>query len=135
MKKLLLLAFVFVLVSQIGFAQENASREDVSAVIEKSGNSGQMSAARTQMLTMIPQDKHAAFLVDFDILMKKVNDATVEIYMQEYSKEDVKAMLAFYNSPVGKKMAEKSEKIANKSQESMASLQGEIQALMMKYIP
>jgi ribosomal protein S9 len=134
MKKLLL-AFVFVLVSQIGFAQENASKEDVSAVIEKSGNSGQMSAARTQMLTMIPQDKHAAFLVDFDILMKKVNDATVEIYMQEYSKEDIKAMLAFYNSPVGKKMAEKSEKIANKSQESMASLQGEIQALMMKYIP
>lgn len=134
MKKLLL-AFAFVLVSQIGFAQENASKEDVSAVIEKSGNSGQMSAARTQMLTMIPQDKHAAFLVDFDILMKKVNDATVEIYMQEYSKEDVKAMLAFYNSPVGKKMAEKSEKIANKSQESMASLQGEIQALMMKYIP
>jgi len=134
MKKLLL-AFAFVLVSQIGFAQENASKEDVSAVIEKSGNSGQMSAARTQMLTMIPQDKHAAFLVDFDILMKKVNDATVEIYMQEYSKEDVKAMLAFYNSPVGKKMAEKSEKIATKSQESMASLQGEIQALMMKYIP
>ena len=39
--------------------------------------------------------------------MKKVNDATVEIYMQEYSKEDIKAMLAFYNSPVGKKMAEK----------------------------
>jgi hypothetical protein len=67
--------------------------------------------------------------------MKKVNDATVEIYMQEYSKEDIKAMLAFYNSPVGKKMAEKSEKIANKSQESMASLQGEIQALMMKYVP
>ena len=134
MKKLLL-AFVFVLVSQIGFAQENASKEDVSEIIEKSGNSGQMSAARTQMLTMIPQDKHAAFLVDFDILMKKVNDATVEIYMQEYSKEDIKAMLAFYNSPVGKKMAEKSEKIANKSQESMASLQGEIQALMMKYVP
>jgi hypothetical protein len=134
MKKLLL-AFAFVLVSQIGFAQENASKEDVSEIIEKSGNSGQMSAARTQMLTMIPQDKHAAFLVDFDILMKKVNDATVEIYMQEYSKEDIKAMLAFYNSPVGKKMAEKSEKIANKSQESMASLQGEIQALMMKYVP
>ena len=134
MKKLLL-AFAFVLVSQIGFAQENASKEDVSELIEKSGNSGQMSAARTQMLTMIPQDKHAAFLVDFDILMKKVNDATVDIYMQEYSKEDIKAMLAFYNSPVGKKMAVKSEKIANKSQESMASLQGEIQALMMKYIP
>jgi hypothetical protein len=54
--------------------------------------------------------------------------------MQEYSKEDIKAMLAFYNSPVGKKMAEKSEIIATKSQESMAGLQGEVQALLMKYM-
>jgi hypothetical protein len=82
---------------------------------------------------MIPKDKQAAFVVEFDILLKKVNDATVEIYMQEYSKEDIKAMLDFYSSPVGKKMADKAEIIATKSQESMASLQGEIQALLMKY--
>jgi hypothetical protein len=133
MKKLLL-AVVFALVSQLGFAQDKASKEEVAAVIEKSGASGQLNSAKKQVLSMIPQEKQAAFVVEFDLLMKKVNDATVEIYMQEYSKEDIKAMLAFYNSPVGKKMAEKSEIIATKSQESMAGLQGEVQALLMKYM-
>ncbi|MEK8179482.1 DUF2059 domain-containing protein [Flavobacterium buctense] len=133
MKKLVF-AVVFALVSQLGFAQDKASKEDVAAVIEKSGASGQMNSAKKQVLSMIPQDKQAAFVVEFDLLLKKVNDATVEIYMQEYSKEDIKAMLAFYNSPVGKKMAEKAESIATKSQESMAGLQGEIQALLMKYM-
>ena len=133
MKKLLF-TVVFALVYQLGFAQDKASKEEVAAVIEKSGASGQMKSAKKQVLSMIPQDKQAAFVVEFDILMKKVNDATVEIYMQEYSKEDIKAMLAFYNSPGGKKMAEKAEIIANKSQESMAGLQGEIQALLMKYM-
>jgi hypothetical protein len=133
MKKLLF-AVVFTLVSQLGFAQDKATKEDVAAVIEKSGASGQMNSAKKQVLSMIPQDKQAAFVVEFDLLMKKVNDATVEIYMQEYSKEDIKAMLTFYNSPVGKKMAEKAEGIATKSQESMAGLQGEIQALLMKYM-
>ncbi|RKS01604.1 MULTISPECIES: DUF2059 domain-containing protein [unclassified Flavobacterium] len=133
MKKLLF-AVVFVLVSQLGFSQDKPTKEDVAAVIEKSGASGQMNAAKKQVLAMIPQDKQAAFVVEFDVLLKKVNDSTVEIYMQEYSKEDIKAMLAFYNSPVGKKMADKAEVIAKKSQESMAGLQGEIQALMMKYM-
>ena len=133
MKKLLF-AVAFVLVSQLGLAQDKPTKEDVAAVIEKSGASGQMNAAKKQVLAMIPKDKQAAFVVEFDVLLKKVNDSTVEIYMQEYSKEDIKAMLAFYNSPVGKKMADKAEIIAQKSQESMACLQGEIQALMMKYM-
>jgi uncharacterized protein len=132
MKKLLF-TVVFALVYQLGFAQDKASKEEVAAVIEKSGASGQMNSAKKQVLSMIPKDKQAAFVVEFDLLLKKVNDATVEIYMKEYSKEDIKAMLDFYNSPVGKKMADKAEIIATKSQESMASLQGEIQALLMKY--
>ena len=132
MKKLLF-AVVFALMYQFGFAQDKASKEEVAAVIEKSGASGQINSVKKQVLSMIPLEKQAAFVVEFDILMKKVNDAMVEIYMQEYSKEDIKAMLAFYNSPVGKKMAEKAEIIASKSQESMVGLQGEIQALLMKY--
>ncbi|WP_284652896.1 DUF2059 domain-containing protein [Flavobacterium terrisoli] len=122
------------LVSQVGFSQDKPSREDVLQVIERSGASGQMSAAKKQVLTMIPQEKQAAFIIEFDAILKKANEATVDVYMQEYTKEDIKAMLAFYNSPVGKKMTAKAEVIAQKSQESMMSLQGEIQAMMMKYM-
>ncbi|MCA6422275.1 MAG: DUF2059 domain-containing protein [Flavobacterium sp.] len=132
MKKLLV-AVAFAFVTQVGFAQDKPSKEEVLQVIEKSGGSGQLNAAKKQLLGMVPADKQAAFIVEFDVLIKKVNDATAEIYMNEYTKEDVKAMLAFYNSPVGKKMAEKSEVITEKSQAAMMSLQGEMQTMMMKY--
>jgi uncharacterized protein len=134
MKKITLLLLV-VFAAQFSFSQEDADfKKDVLKVIERSGASGQMAAAKKQILTMIPEDKHAAFLIEFEAFMPKVNDATAKIYMEEYTKEDVKAMLAFYDSPIGKKMAEKAETIASKSQEAMMSLKGDMQALVMKYM-
>jgi hypothetical protein len=135
MKKLIL-TFALLLVAQFGFSQavDEAFKKDVIKVIEISGSGGQMAAAKKQILAMIPEDKHAAFLVEFDAQLLKLYDATSKIFMEEYTKEDIKAMLAFYETPVGKKMAEKSETIATKSQEVMMSLQGDIQALVMKYM-
>ena len=133
MKKILI-AVAFACVSSVAVAQDKPSKEDVLQVIEKSGSSGQLNAAKKQLLGMIPAEKQAAFVIEFDLLMKKANDATAEIYMNEYDKEDVKAMLAFYNSPTGKKMAEKAEVIAEKSQATMMSLQGEMQTMMTKYM-
>ncbi len=133
MKKLVF-AVIFALIATVGFAQEKASREDVNKVIERSGAAGQMNAAKKQIIGMIQKDKQAAFIVEFDMLMKKATEKTVDVYLQEYTKEDIKAMLDFYNSPIGKKMSEKAEVIATKTQESMASLQQEIQTMMMKYM-
>jgi ethanolamine utilization microcompartment shell protein EutL len=134
MKKLIL-TFAFVAVAQFGFAQEDAAfKADVMKVIERSGSGGQMNSAKKQILGMIPEDKHAAFTVEFDAMLPKIYEGTAKIYMEEYTKEDIKAMLAFYESPVGKKMAEKAEVIAEKSQASMMELQGEIQSLVMKYM-
>lgn len=133
MKKFLI-AIAIVFVSQAGFSQEKPSKEEVLQVIEKSGASGQLTAAKKQLLAMIPAEKQAAFVVEFDVLIKKANDATAEIYISEYTKDDVKAMLAFYNSPVGKKMYEKAEAIGEKSQAAMMSLQAEMQTMMSKYM-
>lgn len=133
MKKLIL-TFVFVAVAQIGFAQEDAAfKADVLKVVQKSSGS-QIEAAKKQILGMIPEAKQASFLVEFDGIIAKANEGTVKIYMEEYTKEDIKAILAFYNSPVGKKMDEKAEIITTKTQESMMSLQGEVQELISKYM-
>ncbi|MGV1012834.1 MAG: DUF2059 domain-containing protein [Flavobacterium sp.] len=143
-----------VLVSQFGFSQSTAKTEtpalttsaapaapvdeafkqQVIKVIEKSGTGGQIAGAKKQVLAMIPEDKQAAFLVELDAILPKIYDASAKIYMEEYTKEDIKAMLAFYESPTGKKMAEKTEIIMSKSQEAMASVQGDVQALVAKYM-
>lgn len=131
-KSIIICAFAFI--STIGFAQEKANRDDVVKVIESSGALGQMNAAKLQILEMIPKDKQPAFLIEFEGVTKKVTDKTIDIYLTEFTKEDIKAMLAFYNSPVGKKISEKSQIIAEKSQESMVELQTEVQAIVMKYM-
>ncbi|WP_395045160.1 DUF2059 domain-containing protein [Flavobacterium sp.] len=134
MKKLIL-TFALVLVVQFGFSQEDAAfKADVMKVIQLSGSGGQMAAAKKQVLAMIPEAKQAAFLVEFDGIITKIQDGTAKLYMEEYTKEDIKAMLAFYESPVGKKMNEKAETITTKSQESMMEVSGEVQALMAKYM-
>lgn len=133
MKKLFT-TILFITLVQVSFSQEKASREDVLKVIEKSGASGQINAAKKQVLGMIPKDKQAAFIVEFDVLIKKVNENTVDVYLQEYTKEDIKAILDFYDSPIGIKMTQKAEVIASKSQAVIADLQAEMQAMLMKYM-
>ncbi|MGV9004640.1 DUF2059 domain-containing protein [Flavobacterium sp.] len=133
MKKLVF-TVAFAILTTVSFAQEKATKADVIKVIEKSGAQGQMNAAKKQILAMIPADKQAAFLIEFETIIAKSQDKTAEVYMAEYTKEDIKSMLAFYDSPVGKKMADKSEMIATKSQESMMEIQGELQTMMMKYM-
>ena len=134
MKKVII-TLALVLVAQFGFSQvDEAFKKDVLKVIEKSGGGAQVNAAKKQVLAMIPAEKQTAFLVELDVILNKIQDETAKIYMQEYTKEDIKAMLAFYESPVGKKMTEKAEVLSTKSQESMMSVQTDVQELMSKYM-
>ena len=134
MKKFII-TLALVLVAQFGFSQvDEAFKKDVLKVIEKSGGGAQVNAAKKQVLAMIPAEKQTAFLVELDVILNKIQDETAKIYMQEYTKEDIKAMLAFYESPVGKKMTAKAEILSTKSQESMMSVQTDVQELMSKYM-
>ncbi|MEN9335456.1 MAG: hypothetical protein RLZZ500_443 [Bacteroidota bacterium] len=140
MKKLVF-TFAFVCVSTFGFSQEAAKpavdeafKKECLAVIEASGSGNMLNSYRDQIVGQVAEEKRAAFIVEFDALMKKVNEKTAEVYMQVYTKEDIKAMKAFYNSPVGKKMKEKAGEVTQKSQESMMDVQTDLQALMMKYM-
>lgn len=133
MKKIIF-TLVVLSATQFGFSQEKASKEDALKVIEASGTGNILSGYKDQIIQQVAEDKRAAFTVEFEALMGKINDKTAEIFTQEYTKDDIKAMLDFYNSPVGKKMREKSAAINAKSQESMMEIQGDMQALMMKYM-
>lgn len=140
MKKLVF-TFAFVCVSTLGFSQtatktagDEAFKKECLAVIEASGTGNMLNSYRDQIVGQVAEDKRAAFIVEFDALMKKVNEKTAEIYMQIYTREDVKAMKTFYDSPVGKKMKDKAGELNQKSQESMMDIQTDLQALMMKYM-
>lgn len=83
---------------------------------------------------MIPEAKQAAFIVEFDALLPKIYETLTTTYMEVYTKEDIKAMLAFYDSPVGKKMTEKEGVISEKSAAASQELNVQLQTLVMKYM-
>ncbi len=154
MKKLIL-TFALVAVSQFGFSQAKKSttklgatpvkteasvysdedyKKDIVRVIEKGEIGSQLRMVKDQVLKTIPSDKQAAFLVEFDASIAALNEKLIPVYMEAYAKEDVKAIIAFYESPVGKKMAEKSAGINEKAQTTAKEWGEGFQAMMMKYM-
>jgi hypothetical protein len=135
MKKVVLV-LALALVAQFGFAQavDEAFKKDVLKVIEASGSATQMKMVKDQILQSIPKEKQAAFIVEFDATLPSLYDKLAAIYMQAYTKEDIKAMLAFYESPIGKKMQGKTAEIAEKSQVAGQEWGQGLQGMMMKYM-
>ncbi|UUC46855.1 DUF2059 domain-containing protein [Flavobacterium cerinum] len=134
MKKIVL-TFAFVLAAQIGMAQTNdAFKKDVLKVIEVTGSASQMKIAKDQILKMIPKEKQAAFLVEFDASLPSLYEKIANVYMQEYTHDDVKQILKFYETPVGKKMTEKAGVIAEKNMAASQEWGSSLQGMMMKYM-
>ena len=133
MKKVII-TLVVVFFSNIGFSQDDQFKKDVLKVIEMSGGTSQIKSAKEQILKMVPKEKQAAFVIEFDATLPSLYDKLATVYMQTYTKEDIKAMMDFYNSPVGKKINEKSGELLEKSQAAGEEWGQGLQSMMMKYM-
>jgi hypothetical protein len=60
--------------------------------------------AKKQVSGMIPADKKEAFLKDFDALMKPFQDKQEQFYLKEFTADEIKQIIKFYESPLGKKL-------------------------------
>jgi hypothetical protein len=98
-----------------------------------SGADAQMKVLKPEILKMIPEDKKENFSKEFDASMPSLYDKIVKVYMEMYSEEDIKAMIKFYESSIGKKMSQNAGELAQKSLVAGQEWGQELQILMMKY--
>lgn len=123
---------LFYTATQIAFAQSDQTfKADVIKVIEKSGFKDQMDGIKEQILPQVPKDKVVALGFELDAIIAKFYDGLAIHAMKEFTKEDIKAILSFYESPAGKKLTKKTKEISENA-ELMMSLQNEIQAAVTK---
>ncbi len=115
-------------------AQDAAFKADVLKIIQSTGATASMDVAKKQILEVIPESKHAAFLIEFDQNLPGLYDKIAAIYMQEFTHADIKAILAFYETPVGKKMGSKAGKITELSMTAGQEWGQSLQGMMMKYM-
>jgi hypothetical protein len=132
MKKSFLVVF-FLFISQINWAQDAALKANIIRLIEMSGADAQMKVLKPEILKMIPEDKKENFSKEFDASMPSLYDKIVKVYMEMYSEEDIKAMIKFYESSIGKKMSQNAGELAQKSLVAGQEWGQELQILMMKY--
>ncbi|MVO09110.1 DUF2059 domain-containing protein [Flavobacterium sp. TP390] len=132
MKKILV-TLVVVLVAQFATAQD-AFKADVLKVLKASGSAAQMEIAKEQVMNNIPENKRAEFSKDFDASLPSLYDKMAKVYMEVYTHDDIKKMLEFYNSPVGKKIAEKASELTKKNMAASQEWGMELQSMMMKYM-
>jgi hypothetical protein len=132
MKKLFtVVAFFFI--ANAAMAQD-AFKADVLKVIQQSGAAAPMQMAKEQVMENIPLTKRADFSKDFDATLPMLYEEIAKIYMETYTHDEVKEMLKFYDSPVGKKMASSLGEITKKSNAVGQEWGMELQGVMMKYM-
>ena len=134
MKKfLIIIALVFSV--QFSFSQNDAFKADVLQLIQKSGSNNSMDSAKKQLLNMISEENHTAFLKEFDATLPKLYEKLAVAYMEIYTHQDIKDLLKFYETPIGKKMADNVGLIMDRSMEIGAQWgQDELQAIVEKYM-
>lgn len=132
MKKLAL-SIAFMCIAQFAVAQ-NDFKTDVIELIKISGTTGQMTAVIDQVLPMIPEDKQADFKKDFEASLPDLYEQLAPVFQKHYTHEDIKQMLEFYNSPIGKKISKNTESIATDSMKVGQEWGATLQTLMMKYM-
>ncbi|MDR0227637.1 MAG: DUF2059 domain-containing protein [Flavobacteriaceae bacterium] len=133
MKKILL-SFVFIFIAQASFAQDAAFKKDFKKYLDLSGQMKPFEMLLTQLVERVPDEKKADFQKELKASVNLLGDKMAELYMTEFTHDDVKQMIKFYESPVGKKLNEKSDILLQKGEVLGEEWGMGLQGLMMKYM-
>ncbi|RAR49682.1 DUF2059 domain-containing protein [Flavobacterium lacus] len=132
MKKTVL-TFALLLITTLGFSQD-AFKNDVVKYLEVSGQSNTFKMITKDLASNIPEAKKAEFQKELDASINDLMGKMADMYMTEFTHDDVKALLKFYESPAGKKLTDKTEVLYNKGQTVGQEWGMGLQTMMMKYM-
>lgn len=132
MKKTILI-FLFCLSGQLMWSQADF-KSDVALLVKNMGATASMDVAKKQIMDMIPAAKKEEFSKEFDTMLPALYEKMTKIYMEEFTHDDVKAALEFYETPAGKKIASKAGILFEKSTAAGQEWAQQLQPLMMKYM-
>ena len=135
MRKLVIAATMLFAV-QFASAQSADFKKDVVEYIKLSGSAAQVTAVLEPMLEklQLPADKSATLKKEIEATLPSLYDKMANVMMKHYTHDDVKKMIEFYNSPVGKKIQEVTPKMTKDQMKAGQEWGMQLQGLLMKYM-
>ena len=132
MKKLLL-TFVVLFAAQVAVAQD-AFKQDVIKYLNASGQRKTFEMLVKDLVKQVPAEKQADFKKELNTSIDDLISKMADVYMTEFTHDEIKTVMKFYDSPVGKKMSEKAEVLYEKGNAVGEQWGMGLQAIMMKYM-
>lgn len=133
MKKLFI-AVSFLLAVQFASAQSTDFKKDVVNYIKLSGATANITAVLEPVIEQIPENNRANFKKDLEASLPSLYEKMAVSMMKYYTHDDVKKMIEFYQSPVGKKIQEVTPKMTKEQIQAGQEWGMELQGLLMKYM-
>lgn len=129
----LFIAASFLFAVQFASAQSADFKKDVVNYIKLSGAAAQVTAVLEPVMAQVPENKQADLKKDIDATLPSLYDKMADVMMKHYTHDDIKKMLEFYNSPVGKKIQEVTPKMTKDQMQAGQEWGMQLQGILMKY--
>ena len=132
MKKTLLVCLLFVAFA--AQAQENTEfKKETIEFIKLTGAGAAFENAIAQIGAMVPEAKKEAYTTEANGTLDSLYIKMAELYMVEFTQDEVKELIAFYNTDLGKKLAEKQLGLTQKAMMFGQTWGMEVQGIAQKY--
>jgi hypothetical protein len=134
MKKVLLgCLFVLAVSSQVK-AQENSEfKTETVEFLKLTGAGAAFENAIDQIGAMVSEENKAAYAKEANGTLVGLYEKMAELYMTEFNQDEIKELVAFYHTDLGKKLAEKQLGLTQKAMMFGQSWGMEVQGIAQKY--
>lgn len=130
-------ALFFLFLIFIGFhsqAQEKTDLHQKAIELIKMTSGQQFDVMLDPIVKMVPEDNRKAFKEEVTTSLESLYGQMAQVYTEEFTEAEIDEILAFYHTPVGKKMREITPELTRKGMEIGQQWGQELQPIMMKYM-
>ena len=132
MKKILLACMLMVVFA--AQAQDNSDfKKETVEFIKITGAAAAFENAIAQIRAGVSEENKEAYTQEANGTLVGLYDKMAELYMEEFTQAEIRELVAFYNTDLGKKLAEKQVGLSQKAMMFGQSWGMEVSAIAQKY--
>lgn len=134
MKKVLFTCLFMVSVATQIQAQDNSTfKKETIEFIKLTGAGSAFENAIDQIGIMVSEENKEAYTKEANGTLDGLYEKMADLYMTEFTQDEIKELVAFYNTHLGKKLAEKQLGLSQKAMMFGQSWGMEVQGIAQKY--
>lgn len=133
--KNLVIAATLLLSVQFVSAQSADFKKDAIEAVKLSGATANFTVYAEAIMGQITDEtKRAAFKKEFDETLPNLYAKMADTFTKNYTHDDIKKMIEFYNSPVGQKIQKNAPIILKEQGATMEEWGNTLQSIIIKYL-